>query len=140
MQLPAWVDSAIIVGLLSLVGVLAGNWINRASRKEEISATETETLVRGQDSRIKALEARLDKVESDLAETRSDLRQERAHTDRLGLHTDQLSQAFRDALSWVDAAISWMYEENTGPPPERPDFQRWKDVLDQPRPRRPPSD
>lgn len=122
----------ILVGLISLIGGIIVAAIGWLGRRDETTATASETLINGQSKRIDSLETRLDTVESALKETRDELR-------AIQSHAGDLRDALRKALAWIAEALEHFRSPDNIAPPAEPDVQSWWDLVESPpRARNPP--
>lgn len=121
----------LVIGILSLLGVVAAAYIGLRGRKDEVSATQTKTLMDGQDRRIERLEGRLDRVEADLDQARNLLRDERTHSW-------SVRKALRVGIEFVDNVRWWEESGRIGPLPKYPPTDKWLTLLE--RPRHPPDE
>lgn len=122
----------ILVGLISLIGGIIVAAIGWLGRRDETTATASESLINGQSKRIDSLETRLDTVESALKETRKELQ-------AIQSHAGDLRDALRKALAWIAEALEHFQSPETIAPPAEPDVQSWWDLVEPPpRARNPP--
>lgn len=119
----------VIIGALSLIGVVFAAYLGLRGRRDEVSATQTKTLLEGQDKRIERLESRLDTVERQLREAHVELSDEQSHSW-------QLRKSLRGGVEFVESVRLWDEGGRIGPLPKFPPVDRWLILLE--RPRRPP--
>ena len=129
--MPDWLDSTILVAMLGAIGLIIQHMINRQSRKEEIGATERDNLIRGLGQQVDRLETaqqqdrrRIDWLEDELwSEKKQSHRQHRALSEN---------------VDWGPRMIRWVESGQKRPYPAPPDWEAHREILDNPRPRRPP--
>lgn len=131
--MPDWatIDNAVIVGLLSLTGVLVGHFFNRQGRREEVSASESDSLLQRQGDQIERLvddqrwmRKRLDRLEQELWAERE--------------HGQTVVRFLVVHVEWGEDMVRWLRGDRSAPYPSPPDFVAARKLLDSPRPRRPP--
>lgn len=123
----------VVVAMLSLAGVLGAAIIAWLGRRDETTASASETLITGQSVRIDKLETRLDSVEADLRATRVELQE-------IQSHAGDLRDALRRALAWIAEALEHMATPGAIAPPRPPDMEAWQALIDSPpRARNPPN-
>lgn len=124
----------IIVGLIAGVAGVAGAVIGFLGKRDETQQAASETLINGQSARIDKLENRLDTVESALRETRAELQ-------AIQSHAGDLRDALRRALVWIGEALEHFRSPESIAPPEEPDVEAWRALIESPpRARNPPGD
>lgn len=125
-------SAEILVGLISLIGGIIVAAIGWLGRRDETTTTASETLINGQSARIDKLESRLDSVESALRETREELQ-------AIQSHAGDLRDALRRALVWISEALEHFRSPDSIAPPEEPDVEAWRELIESPpRARNPP--
>ena len=125
-------STEILVGLISLIGGIIVAAIGWLGRRDETTATASESLINGQSKRIDSLENRLDTVESALKETRKELQ-------AIQSHAGDLRDALRRALVWISEALEHFRSPDNIAPPAEPDVQAWQALIESPpRARNPP--
>lgn len=125
-------STEIIVAIISLIGGVLVAIVGWVSRKDETTATASETLIKGQSDRIDKLEGRLDTVEAALQDTRAELQAIQSHAG------DQ-RDALRRALAWIAEVMEHLASPDTISPPPPPDVAAWQSLIDSPpRARNPP--
>ena len=126
-------STEIIVAIVSVIGGLGVAAIGWLSRRDEASATASETLIKGQSDRIDKLENRLDSVEEDLRATRQELQ-------AIQSHAGDLRDALRRALAWIAEVLEHLANPTMIAPPPAPDVESWQALIDSPpKARNPPS-
>ena len=118
----------IVVGIIAGVAGVAGAVIGFLGKKDETRQSASETLINGQDARIKRLEGRLDLVEAALRETRAELH-------AIQSHAGDLRDALRRALAWIADALAHLASPETVPEPPAPDVEEWRALIEEPAPR-----
>ena len=129
--MPDWLDSTIIVAIIGAVGLIIQNAVNRQGRKEEVTATERDSLV-------KRLGEQVDRLESAQQQDRKriDWLEDEIWTERA--HSHRLRRGLSDTTDWGPRMVSWAQGDQKRPYPAPPDWDALRDLLDTPRPRRPP--
>lgn len=129
--MPDWLDSTIIVAIIGAAGLIIQHTLNRQGRKEEIGATENDNLLQRQGDQIKTLidehrwmKNRLDWLEGELWNERK--------------HGHKLHRGLGSAVDWGEDMVRWADGDQLRPYPRPPDWLLLRDLLDTPRPRRPP--
>lgn len=126
-------STEILVGLISLIGGIIVAAIGWLGRRDETTTTASEKLITGQSDRIDSLETRLDAVESTLDKTRKELQ-------AIQSHAGDLRDALRRALVWIGEALEHFRSPESIAPPEEPDVEAWRQLIESPpRARNPPS-
>lgn len=126
-------STEIIVAIISLIGGVLVAIVGWVSRKDETTATASETLIKGQSDRIDKLEGRLDTVEAALQDTRAELQ-------AIQSHAGDLRDALRRALAWIAEVMEHLASPDTISPPPPPDVEAWQSLIDSPpRARNPPT-
>ena len=124
-------DSTIIAGFVSALGVVISAWLALRGRREETAQTHAAALIDSQGQRIAAMEARQDKMQADI----DDLRFELHHARRA---VEELGRALEEALSLLRKVRRWVDDGAVLPAP-RFDLEWLEEVLaERARPRRPP--
>lgn len=118
-------STEIIVAIVSVFGGLGVAAIGWLSRRDEVSATASETLIKGQSDRIDKLENRLDSVEEDLRATRIELQ-------AIQSHAGDLRDALRRALAWIAEVMEHLAAPSAIAPPPAPDIEAWQALIDSP--------
>lgn len=131
--MPDWLtlDSTLLAAVAAAIVTLAGYFLNRKSRTEEVSATANDNLLQRQGDQIKTLiddqrwmKQRLDWLEDELWSERK--------------HGHKLHRALGTNVDWGEEMVRWAAGDQSRPHPSPPDFVSHRELLDTPRPRRPP--
>lgn len=129
--MPDWLDSTIIVALIGAAGLIIQHTLNRQGRKEEIGATQRDNLVKRLGEQIDRLDAaqqagrrRIDWLEQELWEERT--------------HSHRQHSALAANVDWGPRMIRWAEGDQKRPYPAPPDWEMHREILENPRPRRPP--
>lgn len=129
--MPEWLNSTVVVALIGAAGLIFQHLLNRQGRKEEVSATDRDNLVKRLGEQVDRLDRaqQHDRLRIDWLE--DELWSERKHGHRLhrnlGSHVD-----------WGEEMVRWADGDQSRPYPTPPDFVASRELLDTPRPRRPP--
>lgn len=129
--MPEWMNSTVVVALIGAVGLIIQHTLNRQGRKEEVAATDRDNLVKRLGEQVDRLEAaqlqdrrRIDWLEDEIWT-------ERAHSHRL-------RRGLAEAADWGPKMETWAQGGQSEPYPSPPDWSTLRDLLETPRPRRPP--
>lgn len=126
-------STEVVVAIVAAAASLLVPAIALLGRRDETSATASETLIKGQSDRIDKLENRLDSVEEDLRATRIELQ-------AIQSHAGDLRDALRRALAWIAEVMEHLAAPSTIAPPPAPDIEAWQALIDSPpKARNPPS-
>lgn len=146
--LEQYLSEAVLIAAITAVVALIGHAFTRSGRAEEVAATRSNNLLERQGEQIDRLTdqqndmlKRIDKLESSLREANERLEEERRDNRTLRQDNRSLRSGLSGAVEFIDTAWDWIENPNRdAPPPRRPNMVRYRKLLEEPRPRRPPSD
>ena len=126
-------DSTIIAGAVSALGVVIAAWLTLRGKREETAQERAAHLIDSQGRRMEAMEARQDRMQRDIDELRSELSQANRLVDVLARALESAVRTIREVRDWIDGG--------TLPPPPRLEVEWLEHALaEAARPRRPPED
>lgn len=124
-------NSTVVVALIGAAGLVAQHLLTRQGRREEVSATQNDSLLQRQGDQIsrlvdeqKWMRQRLDWLEDELWAERK--------------HGHRLHRGLGSAVDWGESMVRWADGDQLRPYPPPPDWASLRDLLETPRPRRPP--
>lgn len=129
--MPEWMNSTVVVAIIGAVGLIIQHTLNRQGRKEEIGATQRDNLVKRLGEQVDRLEAAQQQDRRRIDWLEDEIWSERAHSH-------SLRRGLAETTDWGQAMERWAAGPKTGPHPESPDWAGLSELLDNPRPRRPP--
>lgn len=129
--MPEWMNSTVVVAIIGAVGLIIQNAVNRQGRKEEVTATERDNLIRGMGEELERL--------------REDQRKDRSRLDWLErefwaeqTYSHRLHRGLAQSVDWGPRMEQWAQGDRKHPYPRAPDWVSLRSLIDTPRPRRPP--
>ena len=127
------IDSTIIAGALSALGVVVSAWLALRGKSEESAQTHAVALIDSMSKRLEATEARQDTMQDDIDDLRAELHQARRLADLLTRALDDAVRMLHEVRDWIDGGST--------PPPPRLEVEWLEHALaEAARPRRPPED
>lgn len=129
--MPEWLNSTVVVAIIGAVGLIIQHLLNRQGRKEEVSATDRDNLVK----RLGEQVDRLDHAQQH-DRLRIDWLEDELWSERKNSH--KLHRALSGFVDWGEEMVRWADGDQVRPYPRHPDFAANRQLLDTPRPRRPP--
>lgn len=143
--LEQYLSEAVLIAAITAVVALVGHAFTRSGRAEEVAATRSNNLLERQGEQIDRLTAqqdemleRIDKLESSLREASASLEEERHNNRTLRQDNRSLRSGLSGAVESIDTAWDWIENPGRDDPPPRPSMVRYRRLIEEPRPRRPP--
>lgn len=124
-------NSTIVVALIGAAGLVLQHLLNRRSRTEEVGAADRDNLVKRMGEQLDRLENAQQQDRRRIDWLEDELWSERAHSHKQ-------NRALGENVDWGPRMVRWAEGDQLRPYPEPPDWEAHREILEAPRPRRPP--